>query len=339
MTKTSTPVTAAAAAQGPHKATPWQLVDRISVVLYFAALLVVFAVFAPKAFTPGTAVTVIQLSIPLVVIATGMTFCLVCGEVDLSVGGIAGLSSTIAALQMSNGMPWPFAVALALLVSTVLGMLNGIFTAWLVGSFPRFPSFLVTLAMLSVSVGVAQAIQPMQQAIAIQNVGFQSAFGFGSSILGSYPTWYAIAVLIVAHLVLTRTHFGYTIFAIGSNPRAAEFIGFGIVRTKFWVLTVSGFLSGVGGILLAGFVQAGYFAVAKGTEVDAIAAAVIGGTALFGGRGTVFGTLWGVLVLGVLNTGLLIMQVPTNWQLVTKGFLVILALAVGEQIRQRAYKT
>jgi ribose/xylose/arabinose/galactoside ABC-type transport system permease subunit len=291
--KTSSSAISSVATRAPSNAARWRLIDRISVVLYFFALLVLFAVFAPKAFTPGTIVTVIQLSIPLLVIATGMTFCLVCGEVDLSVAGIAGLASTIAALQMDKGMPWPFAVALALAISAGLGMLNGSFTAWLVRSFPRFPSFLVTLAMLSLTIGAAQVIQPLQQAVAIRNAGFQSAFGFGSSVVGSYPTWYAIAVLAVAHLILSRSRFGYTIYAIGSNLRAAEFVGFRVVRTKFLVLTLSGLLAGVGGILLAGFVQAGYFAVAKGSEVDAIAAAVIGGTALFGGRGTVLGTVWG----------------------------------------------
>jgi ribose transport system permease protein len=102
------------------------------------------------------------------------------------------------------------------------------------------------------------------------------------------------------------------------------------------VLAVSGFLAAVGGILMAGFVQAGFFGVAKGIEVDAIAAAVIGGTALFGGRGTVLGTVGGVLILGVLNTGLMIMQAPVNIQLVTKGCVVVLALAVGEYIRLRS---
>ena len=318
--------------------TMWRVLDRVSVLLYLAVLLILFGVLEPSAFTVGSASTVIQLSIPLLIVATGMTFCLVCGEVDLSVGGIAGLASTLAALQMDHGMGWPLAVTLALAIGVGVGMINGALTAWLATSFPRFPSFLVTLATLSVTVGVAQAIQPMQQAVAITNPGFQHVFGYSSSVFASYPTWYAVAVVAMAYLVLTKSRFGYAMYSIGTNARAAKLVGFGVVRTKFWVMTVSGLLAAAGGILMAGFVQAGFFGVAKGIEVDAIAAAVIGGTSLFGGRGTVLGTVLGVLILGVLNTGLLILQVAVNWQLITKGALVVLALALGEYLRERASK-
>jgi ribose transport system permease protein len=316
--------------------TIWRVVERFNVVLYLLALLIVFGILQPSAFTAGSAATVVQLSVPLLVVATGMTFCLLCGEVDLSVAGIAGLASTLVALKMDHGMAWPFAIALALLAGTAVGMVNGVLTAWLASSFPKFPSFLVTLSMLSVTAGAAETLQPMQQAIAIGNSGFQHVFGYTSSVLVSPPIWYAVIVVVIAHLILTKSTFGYALHAVGSSSRAARFVGFNVVRTKFWVLAVSGFLAAVGGILMAGFVQAGFFGVAKGIEVDAIAAAVIGGTALFGGRGTVLGTVGGVLILGVLNTGLMIMQAPVNIQLVTKGCVVVLALAVGEYIRLRS---
>lgn len=317
----------------------WQTLNRISVLLYLAVLLIGFAAFAPGAFTGGSATTVIQLSATLAVVAIGMTFCLICGEVDLSVGGVAGLASTVAALEMSNGVAWPIAVVTAVFIGIVVGMLNGAFTALLASTFPRFPSFLVTLASLSLTMGLSQALQPMQQAIAINDVGFQKAFSYNSSILTSSTTWYAFAVAVCAHLVLAKSRFGYMIYSVGNNARAARLVGFRVLFAKFMVLSVSGFLASIGGLLMAGFMQAGFYAVAKGMEVDAIAAAVIGGTALFGGRGTVAGTIAGVLVLGVLNTGLLILQVPTNFQLVAKGMLVILALASSEYIRQRAIKT
>lgn len=317
----------------------WQILDQGSVVFYLIGLLVLFGILEPSAFNLGSAVSVIQLSIPLVVVATGMTFCLVCGEVDLSVGGIAGLASTVAALQMDHGTPWPFAVALALGIGIGVGMLNGAFTAWLAVSFPKYPSFLVTLAMLSATAGLAQAIQPMQQAVAIKSAGFQTALGYGASPLGSYPFYYAIAVVAAAHLVLTKSGFGYSLNAVGTNSRAARYVGVRVVRMKFSVMAISGLLGAVGGVLMAGFMQAGFYGIAKGIEVDAIAAAVIGGTSLLGGRGTVVGTVWGVLILGVLNTGLLTLQVPVNWQLMSKGALVVLALAAGEYIRQRASQT
>ena len=314
----------------------WQLADQASGLVYLLGLLAVFCVLRPDIVTVNSATTVFQLSIPLLAIATGMTFCLVCGEVDLSVAGIAGLASTVVALQLDEGSPWPLAVVLALGAGIGAGMVNGFFTAWLARVVPRFPSFLVTMAMLSITGGLAQTIQPAQQAVAIHQEGFRAAFGFTSSLVTSPTTWYALAVVFAAHLVLTRSRFGYALSSVGKNARAAQLVGFNVVRTKFWVLTVSGLLAAVGGVLLAGYVQAGYFAVAKGAELDAIAAAVIGGTALFGGRGSVLGTVVGVLTLGVLNTGLLIMEVPANWQLIAKGAVVVLALATGEQVRRLA---
>jgi ribose transport system permease protein len=313
----------------------WNVLERINVVLYLAVLLIAFAVAAPEAFTPGTASTVLQLSIPLLVVATGMTMCLICGEVDLSVGGIAGLASTVAALEMDQGLIWPMAVLMALGSGLVAGMINGAFTAWLAPYVPRFPSFLVTLATLSAATGLAQSLQPMQQAIAINNPAFGIAFGFNRSALTSLPTWYVLAILILAHFTLTKTSFGYAIKAIGANARAAKLVGFSVLGSKFWVMTVSGIFAAAAGVLLAGFVQAGFANIAKGMEVDAIAAAVIGGTALFGGRGAILGTVLGVLILGVLNTGLLVLQAPTNEQLMVKGALVILALTVSEELRKR----
>lgn len=313
----------------------WNVLERINVVLYLAVLLIAFAVAAPEAFTPGTASTVLQLSIPLLVVATGMTMCLICGEVDLSVGGIAGLASTVAALEMDQGAVWPLAVLMALGSGLVAGMINGAFTAWLAPYVPRFPSFLVTLATLSTTTGLAQSLQPMQQAIAINNPAFGIAFGFNRSALTSLPTWYVLAILILAHFTLTKTSFGYAIKAIGANARAAKLVGFSVLSSKFWVMTASGLFAAAAGVLLAGFVQAGFANIARGMEVDAIAAAVIGGTALFGGRGAISGTFLGVLILGVLNTGLLVLQAPTNEQLIVKGALVILALTVSEQLRRR----
>lgn len=317
----------------------WQVADRFSGLLYLLVLVALFAAIKPDAFSVGSATTTIQLSIPLLVVATGMTFCLICGEVDLSVAGIAGLASTVTALQLSHGAEWPVAVALGLAVGLVVGMINGALTAWLVKSFPVFPSFLVTLGILSITMGVAQALQPLQQPVAINDPEFRSVFGFNSSILGTYPTWYAVAVLAAAYFVLSRSRFGYAIYAVGTNARAAQLVGFSVLRTKFWILTVSGLLAAFGGILMAGYVQAGFYAVGKELEIDAIAAAVIGGTALFGGRGTVLGTVVGVLTLGALNTGLLILGTESSWQLMIKGALVILAIAIGEYIRRRALES
>lgn len=325
-----------------HRSSPtervFRVAERYSALVYLVALLLLFGAIAPGAFTIGSATTVVQLSLPLVAIALGMTICLVVGEVDLSVGGVAGLASTVAALALSAGWAWPFAVLAALASGGAVGALNGMFTALLLPTFPRFPSFLVTLATLSATIGIGQTLQPMQQSIAINDTSFQSVFRFASNIPASPPFWYVLALAILAHVLLSRSRFGYSAYAVGTNPRAAEFVGHRAVRIKATAMVISGLTAAFGGVMLAGLVQAGYGTIAAGIEIDAIAAAVIGGAALTGGRGSVVGTIWGVLILGVLNTGLLILQVTSNWQLIAKGALVILALVIAEFLQRRVLR-
>lgn len=205
----------------------WIMLGRFSTAGYLALMLIFFGVFTGSV---GTLTTVIQLSIPLFVVALGMTFCLLCGEVDLSVGGVAGLASTAAALAMSQGIAWPLAAGIALLIGSV----NGVLTAWLSLSIPRFPSFLVTLATLALTGGIAEAIEPLQQSVPINDDGFLHAFGYGPSILGSFTTWYTVCLIIIAYIVLTKTVLGYTIYAIGTNPVAAKFVGFRRTGQNSW---------------------------------------------------------------------------------------------------------
>ena len=308
---------------------------RFSTVGYLVVMLVVFAIFNASFFTVGTLSTIIQLSIPLSVVALGMTFCLLCGEVDLSVGGTAGLASTAAALAMSYGCGWALAVLIALSIGFVIGAINGILTAWLSTSIRRFPSFLVTLATLSLAGGIAEAIEPMQQSVPISDVRFLAIFGYGSSVLLSATTWYAVVLIVAAYVVLTRSVLGYKILAIGTNAMAARFVGFRPSTTKLVVMTISGVLASIGGLLAAGFLQTGSATLAQDMDVDAITAAVIGGTSIMGGRGTILGTVVGVLILGVMNTGLMLSQVATNWDLVLKGGLIVSAVAIGEYVRPR----
>jgi ribose/xylose/arabinose/galactoside ABC-type transport system permease subunit len=230
---------------------------------------------------------------------------------------------------MLRGYPWQVAAAVAIAAGAVIGCVNGLLTARLVGFVPLFPSFLPTLAMYWIAIGVAEAFLPSQQAITIVDPDFGDLFA------GNLPIVYAVVTVVLVHLLLTRTAFGYRVFAVGSNRKAAALAGIDVVRTKFAILAVSGLLCGVGGVFEAGYFQGGYSRIAQGIELDAIGAAVIGGTALFGGRGNVLASLSGVLVLSVLNTGLLLMQVSPAIALAAKGVLVITAVALNLYIRRR----
>ena len=306
-----------------------RLFGRAGVLLYLVVLVGAFAVAAPGFFSEPTLLAMINIATPLMVVSAAMTVCLVGAEVDLSVGGIVGLSSTITALTLLWGWPWPFAVVTAVVAGGIVGMLNGLLTARLVNIVPLFPSFLPTLGVFWLTIGVAEAFLPSQQAISINNDSFAGLFS------GYLPAIYAIGTVVFVHLVLTRTSFGYRVFAVGSNRRAAALAGIDVTRTKFLTLVASGLLTGLGGVLMAGYFQGGYSQIARGIELDAIGAAVIGGTALFGGRGSALASLSGVLVLSVLDTGLLLMQVPPAIQLAAKGVIVIVAVAANTYVRRR----
>jgi len=310
-----------------------RLFARGGVLVYLVVLVFAFGIANSQFLSPGTLFAIVSVSCPLMVVSAAMTMCLICAEVDLSVVGVVGLSSTLTALLISQNLPWPVAVAVAVITGGVIGAINGILTGHLVPVMPFFPSFFPTLATTALALGVAEAMLPSKQAVAISNPDFATVFGFAGTF--NVPILYALSVVAFVHLVLTRTSFGYRIQAVGANRRAAPLAGTNVKRTKFWVLTVSGLLAGFGGVLTAGFFQAGYSQLGKGYDLDAIGAAVIGGTALFGGKGSVIATVWGVLVLAVLNTGLQLIQVEPAIQLAAKGALVVTAVAVDLYVRRR----
>jgi ribose transport system permease protein len=310
-----------------------RLFARAGVAVYLVVLVLAFGIGNSQFLAPQTLFAIIGVSSPLMVVSAAMTMCLICAEVDLSVVGVVGLSSTLTALLIAHDLPWPVAITVAVAAGGVLGAINGLLTGRLVSVMPFFPSFFPTLATTALALGIAEAMLPSKQAIAISNPDFAKAFGFSG--LFSVPILYALAVVALMHLLLTRTSFGYRIQMVGSNRRASPLVGVNVQRTKFWVLTVSGLLAGFSGVLTAGFFQAGYSLLGKGYDLDSIGAAVIGGTALFGGKGSVIATVWGVLVLAVLNTGLQMIQVEPAIQLAAKGALVVIAVAVDLCVRRR----
>jgi ribose/xylose/arabinose/galactoside ABC-type transport system permease subunit len=304
-----------------------RLLAKGGVVIYLVVLVAGFGLANSAFLQVRTLLAIFNSSAPLMVVAAGMTMCLICAEVDLSVVGVVGLSSTLTAYLLFHGVPWPLALLAAVAAGGAVGMANGILTGHLVPVMPFFPSFFPTLATTALTLGIAESLLPSKQAIAISDPAFASAFGFTSLI--SVPVLYALAVVALMHVMLTWTGLGYRIQAVGANRRAAPLVGINVRWTKLWVLTISGLLSGFAGVLIAGFFQAGYSMLAKGYDLDALGAAVIGGTALFGGRGNVIASISGVLVLAVLNTGLQFIQVEPAVQLAAKGALVIAAVALN----------
>lgn len=305
--------------------------------LVLVVLFILFAVAVPNGnfILPNNLIAIVQVSAPLALVAAGMTLCLVSGEVDLSVAATMGLSSVVVARGLGAGFGLLQSVGLALAVSLLVGVVNGLATARVAAYLRYFPSFLVTLASSMVVMGIAQALSPGNVSIPIIDPAFRSAFGFDNTLAGNVPLLYTVIVVGIVYLVLQRSAFGFRLFLVGANSRGARLAGVDVLRSKAMVMVLSGLLAGLAGLISAGYLSAGSFEMGNsGAELNAIAAAVLGGTALFGGRGSVLGTMVGVLVLGVLGQGVLLMQLPTQVQLIITGSVVLVAIALGEYFRR-----
>jgi ribose transport system permease protein len=278
-----------------------------------------------------------QISVNLC-LSIGMTMVIIAGGIDLSVGSVLALSGAIAAGLLKNGVTLaPFDVVLQFtpLGAIVAGVAVGAGLGWHNGvAITRFklPPFVATLGMLSVARGLTMLYTGGHP---ITGLGPE----FGSLYTGQFlrvptPVWIAGALALSFALVTRRTRLGRYLYAVGGNERAAALSGLDVRRVKMRVYTLAGALAGVGGLIAAARVDAATPNVGIGYELDSIAAVVIGGTSLTGGRGSIFGTVIGCLIIGVLNNGLVLLEVSPNWQPVIKGYVLILAVALDRASRR-----
>ncbi|MGY1632665.1 ABC transporter permease [Geodermatophilus sp. SYSU D01186] len=258
------------------------------------------------------------------IIAVGMTFVIACAEIDLSVGSVAGLASVATAMGIATWGLVPGILA-GLAVGVVIGAINGGLVAFL-----NIPSFLVTLGMLGIAAGVAQWItDSAPQPILDQT--YNLVFGGGN--FGPIPgllVWMALFVTIGA-VVLAKTRFGRQVLATGGNRTAAEFSGVRTRRIKFQVMLLASVVAAIAGMLYAGRLESGRFQWGAGDELSAIAAVILGGTSLFGGAGSVVGTLFGSLMISLINNGLILAGLESSQQQVVRGAIIILAVALARR--------
>ncbi|NML34466.1 ABC transporter permease [Paraburkholderia antibiotica] len=262
------------------------------------------------------------------IIAVGMTAAILTGGVDLSVGAVVALSGTLCAgLMVRFGIPMFLAVLLGIAVGVVFGMFNGYCVAYL-----RMPSIIVTLATMGVARGLALIYTggyPID--------GLPDSFSFlGDGVVAGIKLPILIMLLTygIAFVLLNMAPFGRYVYAIGGNEEAARLSGVRVSRYKLLVYALSGLTAGIAGIVLASRITSGQPGAGVGFELDAIAAVVMGGTSIAGGRGAILGTLVGALLLGVLNNGLNIMGVSPYLQLIVKGGIVLLAIFISREARR-----
>lgn len=282
-------------------------------------LVVANSIFTPNFATAGNFWNVLlQLSVTLLV-SVGMTFVIATGGVDLSVGSVMAISAAVAAVTVDQGL-W-IAIPLALAAGMAVGLLNGAFV-----SYFKVQAIVVTLATLLAGRGLAQVINRDGALLTIEDPGF---LALGRGHVGPLPVQVLIAAIVVALAIflLRSTPFGRYVLAAGGNPAAARLAGVPVNRTVVSVYVLSGLLSGMAGLIEASRLGASAAAkIGQGAELDAIAAVVVGGTLLSGGRATLMGTVVGALIMQVIATSFNMLLIPYSWALAFKALIILVAV-------------
>ncbi|MBD1221362.1 ABC transporter permease [Virgibacillus halodenitrificans] len=313
----------------------WAGSGALQQILAFASLiiLIIFFSLASDNFLQWSNISGILLSTTVIgILAIGTTFVIITGGIDLSIG---------TGMTLCSVMTGVFLVYLDLPI--VIGVLGGIATGALIGLFNGFsvavlgiPSFIATLAMMMIAEGLALVISGASP------IYFSDITGFNSIALGSIipgvPIPNAVLVffimVLIGWLLLSKSIVGRYTYSMGSNEEATRLSGININRWKMKIFTIAGAFTGVAGVIMASRLNSAQPALGMGYELEAIAAVVIGGTSLSGGRGSIVGTMIGALIMSVLTNGLRIMSIPQEWQTVVIGFVILLAVYI-DMLRRR----
>lgn len=322
-----------------------QLLLRGRAFIALILVVVVFSYLSPQFLTAGNFVIMSKHVAINALLAIGMTFVILTGGIDLSVGSIVGMTAMIAGGLINEGINLPQLGIIVyphtwmiVVISLALGTLTGGLVGLIITRFNVAP-FIATLGMYYVARGIAglrnngYTFPNLVGRPEYGNTGFEM-LGAGSFLGITYSIWLMIILMIVAHIVMTRLPFGRHVYAIGGNERAAELSGVRVSRTKIIVYSISGFCSALVGLIVASQLVAAHPLTGESYELTAIAAVVLGGTSLSGGRGSIGGTLIGAFVIGVLSDGLVMMGVSSFWQKVITGSVIVLAVII-DQVQAR----
>ncbi|AXE40069.1 ABC transporter permease [Acidipropionibacterium virtanenii] len=303
--------------------------DRWGILLVLVALVALMAAIAPN-FASVDNIWNIARSISInAILAAGMTFVIITAGIDLSVGSTVAVSGVVSVLVSMAGVPAPLAVLIGVLAGAAAGLINGMLTAYM-----TLAAFIVTLASMTFLRGLAYTMTGGQP-IVDGNLSFRG-LGNGGLLGIPAPVICMLIVYVLAWFLLERTRYGRHVYAVGGNPEAARLAGVNVKAILTSVYVIAGACAGLAGVIFAGRVVSAQPTAGNGYELDAIAAVVLGGTSLAGGKGRVIGTFIGALILGVLSTGLILMNVPFFTQLLVKGIVIIIAVSI-DSLKQRRF--
>jgi ribose/xylose/arabinose/galactoside ABC-type transport system permease subunit len=305
------------------------LIQRFGLLLVIILLSVFMSIVRPVFLTSGNVVNVLRQVSMNGILAIGVTFVILTGGIDLSVGSVVAVTSVIAARMLEDGHSIIAAIAVSVMAALIFGLMNGSLIA--IGGIPPF---IATLSTMAIARGFA-LVYSNGRPYLIQREAFL-AIGKGSSLGVPNPIWILLVVCTLAFVVLNFTVFGRHVYAFGGNRQAAKLAG---VRTKLVeisVYTIAGFLAGITAIILSARISSGQPTAGQGFELDAIAATAIGGTSMIGGSGTIGGTIMGFIIIGIMINSLTLLGVSSFYQQIVKGFIIIAAVMLDMQMKQRS---
>ena len=301
------------------------------------ALVGFFSLFAPNFATGSNMVGIMQATAVNGVLGVAVTFVIIAGGIDLSIGTMMTLTAVVAGIILTNlGMPLPFGIVGAIAAGAFMGAISG----WTIAEL-KIPPFIATLGMMQIARGLALVFSEAKP------IYFNDTPNYGllspeSSISLLFPgieipngVMIMFGIAIISSIVLTRTIVGRMIFALGSNEEAARLSGIKVNRWKILTYAICGGISGIAGLIVSARLNSAQPALGLGYELDAIAAVVIGGTSLSGGRGTVMGTIIGAFIMSVLTNGLRVMGVQEEWKIVVTGVIIIVAVFIDIFLRKK----
>jgi len=317
-----------------------KLKDHKSTLLKFQSLIalflmcVVLSILSDKFLTVDNAWNVMRQISVNICISVGMTLVILTAGIDLSVGSILALCGAVTAGLLKNGIEIPginlfvgFTMLGAILVGLIVGAVLGYFSGWSITKF-KVPPFVATLAMLTIARGLTML---WTNGFPITGLGDNFAFiGTGWFLGIPMPVWISAFIVLIAVIITRKTKLGRYIYAVGGNESASRLSGLNIKKIKIIVYSISGVLAAVGGIMVTSRLDSAQPNAGTSYELDSIAAVVIGGTSLSGGRGSVMGTVLGALIIGVLNNGLVLLNVSPFWQQFIKGLVILIAVILDK---------
>ncbi|QCL95545.1 ABC transporter permease [Agrobacterium tumefaciens] len=298
----------------------------LSIAAFFALCMVFFSATTDTFLTAGNLLNVVRQAAPILIVSVAMTFVIITGGIDLSVGSMVALINAVGAILLAAGYPWPLVVVAMLVLGGGLGLVQGWFIA-----YQGIPAFIVTLAGLSILRGVALYITQGYSVPIPEAPGF-FYLGRGDFLGTPVPALIGVVVTVIAYIVLSSTRYGRRVVAVGSNPEAARRVGMPAKWILASVYLAAGVASAIAGLMIAARLGSGSSNAAVGFELQVVAAVVLGGTSLMGGRGTILGTVLGTMTIAVIGNGLILMHISPFFTQIVTGAIILAAIWLNTRI-------